>query len=117
MTLVPNSRLLFWFAVVALPFSVLGALYPVAGPFAVVLIAGLVVLALVDAAVSYGRLDGIRVQLPEVLRLSKDRAGSIEVTRCGCGSGWRCRANWRRRTRTRRCSCPPARCCRGWTGP
>jgi uncharacterized protein (DUF58 family) len=80
MTLVPESRLLFWFAVVALPFSVLGALYPVAGPFAVVLIAGLLVLALVDAAVSYGRLDGIRVQLPEVLRLSKDRAGSIEVT-------------------------------------
>jgi len=80
MTLVPNSRLLFWFAAVALPFSALGAMYPEAGPFAVVLIAGLLVLALVDAAVSFGRLDGIGVQLPEVLRLSKDRAGSIEVT-------------------------------------
>ena len=80
MTLVPETRLLFWFAVVALPFSVLGAMYPEAAPFAVVLIAGLVVLALVDAAVSFGRLDGISVCLPEVLRLSKDRAGSIEVT-------------------------------------
>ncbi|MGH8247033.1 MAG: DUF58 domain-containing protein, partial [Gammaproteobacteria bacterium] len=80
MTLVPESRLLFWFTIVALPFSALGALYPEAGPFAVVLIAGLLVLALLDAAVSYGRLDGISVGLPEVLRLSKDRAGSIEVT-------------------------------------
>ena len=80
MTLVPQSRFLFWFAVVALPFAALGAMYPEAGPFAVVLIAGLLLLALVDAAISYGRLDGISVALPEVLRLSKDRAGSIEVT-------------------------------------
>jgi len=80
MTLVPETRLLFWFAVVALPFSALGALYPEAAPFAIVLIAGLLVVALVDAAVSLGRLDGISVGLPEVVRLSKDRAGSIEVT-------------------------------------
>ena len=80
MTLVPETRLLFWFAVVALPFSVLGALYPAAGPFAVVLIAGWLVLALADAAVSFGRLDGIGVSLPEVVRLSKDRKGSIDVT-------------------------------------
>ena len=80
MTLVPESRLLFWFAVVALPFSVLGALYPAAGPFAVLLIAGWLVLALADAAVSFGRLDGISVSLPEVVRLSKDREGSIDVT-------------------------------------
>jgi len=78
--IVPRTRLLFWFAVVALPFSVLGALYAQAGPMAVALIAGLAALAVVDAAASYGRLDGIGVKLPEVLRLSKDRAGSIEVT-------------------------------------
>ena len=79
MTLVPQTRLLFWFGMIALPFSVLGALYSDAGPFAVVLILSLVVLALVDAAVSHGRLDGVSVRLPEVLRLSKNRAGNLEV--------------------------------------
>ncbi len=80
MTLVPRTRLLFWFGMIALPFSVLGALYPEAGLFAVVLIPSLIVLTLVDAAVSHGRLDGLSAGLPEVLRLSKDRTGNIEVT-------------------------------------
>ena len=78
--IVPTTRLLFWFALVALPFSVLGALYAEAAPFAVLLTAGLVVLALLDAALSSGRLDGLGVELPPVLRLSKERSGQIEVT-------------------------------------
>lgn len=78
--LVPQARLLFWFAVIVLPFSALGALYPQAGAFAVVLVAGLLVLALVDAAGATGRLDGISLALPEVLRLSKERPGNLEVT-------------------------------------
>ncbi len=78
--IVPTTRLLFWFALVALPFSVLGALQAEAAPFAVLLTAGLVVMALLDAALSSGRLDGLGVELPPVLRLSKERAGQIEVT-------------------------------------
>src|SRR6185503_2889284 len=38
-----------------------------------------VVLALLDAALAQGSLDGISVELPAVVRLSKDRQGSIEV--------------------------------------
>ena len=47
--IVPHTRLLFWFAMVVLPFSVLGTLYRQAALFSVVLIAGLFVLALLDA--------------------------------------------------------------------
>jgi uncharacterized protein (DUF58 family) len=77
--IVPQSRLLFWFAVVALPFATLGAVYPAAGPASVVLIAGLAVLAVLDAALGHGRLAGITLKLPEVVRMSKDRAGTLEV--------------------------------------
>ena len=79
MALAPQTRLLFWFGTVAVPFTLLGALIPEAAPLALLLIAGLVVLTLVDAAVSQGRLDGLGVQLPEVVRLSKDRAGNVDV--------------------------------------
>lgn len=78
--IVPQSRLLFWFAVIVLPFSALGALYPAASLFAIVLISALFALALADAAMAYGKLDGLSLKLPEVMRLSKDRAGAIELS-------------------------------------
>lgn len=77
--IVPQSRLLFWFAVVVLPFSALAALYPEASLIPMLLIAGLLLLAAVDALLVYGRLDGISLKLPEVVRLSKDRTGNIQV--------------------------------------
>ncbi|MBI5383356.1 MAG: DUF58 domain-containing protein [Verrucomicrobia bacterium] len=77
--IVPQSRLLFWFAIVVLPFAVLGAVYAEALPLAIVAIAVLAVLAALDVALGLGGLDGISVKLPEVLRFSKDREGAIEV--------------------------------------
>ncbi|PYJ00255.1 MAG: DUF58 domain-containing protein, partial [Verrucomicrobia bacterium] len=78
--IVPQTRLLFWFALVVLPFSVLGTLYREASLFSVVLIAGLFVLALLDAGLAQGKLDGIHLELPEVLRVSKDRPTAIPVS-------------------------------------
>ena len=78
--IVPQTRLLFWFAVVALPFSVLGALYPEAFPFSAALIAGLLTLTLLDAALAHGKLDGISLALPEIVRVSKDRATCLPVS-------------------------------------
>jgi uncharacterized protein (DUF58 family) len=78
--IVPQARLLFWFALIALPFAALGAVYPAALLFSVVLIAGLLALALLDAALAFGRLDGISVELPDVLRASKDRPLVIPVS-------------------------------------
>jgi uncharacterized protein (DUF58 family) len=77
--IVPQPRLLFWFTVVVLPFSALGAVYPEAFLFSIALIAGLLVFALLDAGLAFGRLDGLSLELPGVLRLSKDRPGTISV--------------------------------------
>jgi uncharacterized protein (DUF58 family) len=76
---VPQTRLLFWFAVVVLPFATLGGVYPQALPVALVFIAGLAVVAVLDAVLAYGSLAGVSVKLPEIVRLSKERPGTLEV--------------------------------------
>jgi uncharacterized protein (DUF58 family) len=78
--IVPQTRLLFWFAVVVLPFSALGSVYPEALLVSILLIIGLLVLAVLDAILAFGALDGISVELPEILRVSKDRPATIPVT-------------------------------------
>ena len=77
--MVPRSRLLFWVAAVVLPFSVVGAVLPGLLPVSLVFIAVLLVLVLVDAALAHGQLKGVQLKSPEVVRLSKDRAGTIEL--------------------------------------
>ena len=77
--IVPRSRLMFWVAVVVLPFAVLAATQPEAFLISIAIMAVLLVLATLDAALAYSGLDGISVKLPEVVRLSKDRAGTIEL--------------------------------------
>ena len=75
---VPRTRLLVWFALVTLPLSLVGAmasspLLSFAGTLAFVLI------AVIDAALSFDALQGIRVELPEIVRFSKNREGVIEL--------------------------------------
>ena len=75
----PTSRLLFWIALVVLPFAALGGVYPDAILISLVIIGGMVALALADAALALGRLDGISIELPEILRVSNDRSATIAV--------------------------------------
>ena len=77
--IVPQSKLLLWVAVVALPFAVVAALVPGTETLAGMFIVGIVVLALLDAARAQASLDGIGLELPKVVRLAKDREGAIEV--------------------------------------
>ena len=77
--IIPRNRLLLWFAVVVLPFSLLGAVEPAAAGISLAAIAGLLVLALADAAASRTSLAGISLQLPDVARMSKDREAKLEV--------------------------------------
>ena len=78
--IVPTNRLLFWFAAIALPFSALGALYAEAMLPSIALIAAMLVVAVVDAALALGSLNAMSLQLPPLLRFSKERDGIIEVT-------------------------------------
>src|SRR6476659_4982271 len=77
--IVPTSRLLFWVAAVVLPFSVVGAVLPPLLLISVLLISLVLLLALVDVALALDRLKGIELKLPQVVRLSKDRSGTIEL--------------------------------------
>jgi len=77
--IVPRNRLLFWFALVVLPFALLGAVEPSASAISLAAIGGLLVLALADAVGAHTSLHGISLELPAVARMSKDREASLEV--------------------------------------
>lgn len=77
--IVPQNRLLFWFALVVLPFALLAAIEPAALVFSLACIGGLVMAAVVDAVAGRRGLKGIGVELPAVVRLSKDREGRLEM--------------------------------------
>ncbi|CAN5495772.1 DUF58 domain-containing protein [soil metagenome] len=78
--IVPRNRLLFWFALVALPFAVIGAAFPSAMLLSAGMIGGLLLIALVDAILSRKSLEGIRITLPAVIRMSKDREASFDLS-------------------------------------
>jgi uncharacterized protein (DUF58 family) len=77
--IVPQSRLLLWVGVVALPFAAIAAVVPEAAVLSGLVIVAVVVLALLDAALAQGSLEGISIELPAIVRLSKDREGAIDV--------------------------------------
>ncbi len=77
--IVPQPRLLLSFAVVALPLAFAGAAWPEATRGCLAGALCFAILAAVDALRGARRLDGVTVKVPEVLRLSKDRAGALEL--------------------------------------
>ena len=77
--IVPRTRLIRWVTLIVLPFAAVAATLPAAAGFAALFIGGLGFLVIYDALVARGRLIGVRVELPEVVRLQKDRAGTVEV--------------------------------------
>jgi uncharacterized protein (DUF58 family) len=79
MSLVPKNRLLFAVGISFLPLSILVAFEPSRTMMAFMMMAGLIVIVLYDAIKALGQLAGIRVTLPEVVRLSKFREGDIEL--------------------------------------
>ena len=77
--IVPTHRLLFGVAAIVLPAVLIGTAVPGALPgVAILLTLGLLV-AIIDAALSFGALAGLTTDLPATVRLSKDRAGSFHM--------------------------------------
>jgi len=76
--IVPGTRLLFWMAAL-LPFAVMGGLVPGTAWIAVLLYAGLLVLASADASMGRRRAASLRVEVPDIVRMSRDREGEIPV--------------------------------------
>jgi uncharacterized protein (DUF58 family) len=77
--IVPGSRLLWWVGVGVVPFAALAGLVPEVSMLCLAIILGVAGLAGLDAVLGQSSLEGIDVELPAVVRLSKDRAGAIEL--------------------------------------
>ena len=77
--IVPRTRLLLWVSMIVLPFAALGATVPGALVISAVFISGLLAAAVVDALLARGQLAGIRIALPAMVRLQKDRAGVLDI--------------------------------------
>jgi len=77
--IVPRFRLLFWVAVVVLPFALVGAVSPPAASVSLLCIGGLLAVALADAVGARKSLAGIGVELPVITRMSKDREAKLEL--------------------------------------
>jgi uncharacterized protein (DUF58 family) len=77
--IVPTYRLLFWVSVVVLPFSVMATTLPSITLLCIAFITALLLLVIVDAGLGYGKVEGLAFELPEVVRLSQNRAGVLEM--------------------------------------
>jgi uncharacterized protein (DUF58 family) len=77
--IVPRSRLLFWVAVIVLPFALMTAVASASAMISLLCIGLFMLLAIVDAIRGRQTLGGISVELPAVVRMSKDRAAKIEL--------------------------------------
>ncbi len=75
----PSPRLLFWFAVLVVPAVIVGTALPESLPLVAVLTVVLLLVAVVDAALGFGVLQGVAAELPSVIRLSKDRPGGFQL--------------------------------------
>src|SRR6266850_5685369 len=77
--IVPQARLLFWIAVVVLPFATLAGVYESAALLSLAMIASLLLAVLFDALLSFNSLKGVSLKCPPILRGSKDREAKIEI--------------------------------------
>lgn len=75
----PRNRLLFWVGMVCLPFTALAATVPSSVLLSLCLISALFILILADALLIHRCSDGITLELPEVVRLSKGVEASMEL--------------------------------------
>lgn len=76
--LLPQNRLLLWVGF-TLPFAAALALPGMASAVSLAVLGLLFVIVVADAAMARDGLRGLRVELPEIVRLSKDREGEIPV--------------------------------------
>ena len=76
----PTNRLLMFTGCIAVPFAAIGVMLPEYGLASALALAAFVCLAIMDAVAATGTQDGIRVVLPEVVRMSKDRESEIAIT-------------------------------------
>ena len=77
--IVPRTRLILWVSLIVLPFAALAGTMPSAIGVSAFAIGGLFTLVIADAFLATSRVGGIRVELPDLVRLQKDHPCTFEV--------------------------------------
>lgn len=77
--IVPRTRLILWVSLIVLPFAAVAGTTPSAMVVCGIAIGGFFFLALADAVFARSQVAGLRVELPDLIRLQKDQPGSLEV--------------------------------------
>src|ERR1700722_16182050 len=75
----PTLRLILLFFALGVPGAVAGPLFPSARIAAVAAITAVVILGFIDALLRERALAGIRIELPDLVRLVQDRATTVRV--------------------------------------
>lgn len=75
----PRYRLILYTGLLALPVSFIVAANPSFGLIGAAIMGAFALLALVDALLALGLLEGITATLPEIVRMTKDREGEMLV--------------------------------------
>jgi uncharacterized protein (DUF58 family) len=75
----PRSRLIWWVTLLVAPFATVAGVLPAAAPVAALLLCAFVVVISLDALFAFRAAQEVSVACAETVRLSKDRAGEIEV--------------------------------------
>lgn len=83
--LTPRSRLIWWVALLVVPFATVAGLLPEAAPWAWLLLGLFLVAVLLDAVFAFRVIQDLRVECAATVRLSKDRATALEL-RCQHGA-------------------------------
>lgn len=79
MKLVPTYRLLFFVGLIFLPLTLLMVMVSSIAVSTIFVAVAIIIAVAMDAYRSKGRLEGIRVMLPEVVRISKGREGNFNL--------------------------------------
>jgi len=83
--IVPRSKLLWWVALGLLPLSLLAAFVPGVTGLVTILFLAALLMFLVDAMLAGRSLENLAVELPPLLRFSKDRPANLELRFRGPG--------------------------------
>lgn len=78
--IIPQNRLLFLFALIVLPFVIIGNVFAAGVALSFGIIVLFVLTVAIDAFLSLLRFGGITMEFPCVVRLSKDKKGTIEFS-------------------------------------
>ena len=79
MTIVPTYRLIYFVGLIFLPLTLLMVMVSSIAVSTIFVAVAIIIAVAMDAYRSQGRLEGIRVMLPEVVRISKGREGNFNL--------------------------------------